>query len=286
MTARQLVLTVVAIAASSACGGRALNPGPTSGAAGNGGAGHEGGTAGTAGTSGSVGAGGSVGTGGTGGSGIAAGGTGGAGGITSTGAAGTCGVERLTAAEATGLYRKYAFEVQPGPGLNPTVIFEGVPLDVPGLWEGLNAQLFLVKGFSQDGSPWRDCTIMTSACRVFIPSAECGLAVRPLSSGLVANGAFYFAWGSGSGVFRSRLGKLAPDGAEFTKSVSPEYFNANSSGPPLVLQTSGSDILVYRARDTAFNQWSSAELIGKLKDLGDSLTIVDDSGQPIAATLP
>jgi hypothetical protein len=206
MTARQLVLTVVAIAASSACGGRALNPGPTSGAAGNGGGGHEGGTAGTAGTSGSVGAGGSV---GTGGSGIAAGGTGGAGGITSTGAAGTCGVERLTAAEATSLYRKYAFEVQPGPGLNPTVIFEGVPLDVPGLWEGLNAQLFLVKGFSQDGSPWRDCTIMTSACRVFIPSAECGLAVRPLSSGLVANGAFYFAWSSGSGVFRSRLGKLA-----------------------------------------------------------------------------
>jgi hypothetical protein len=58
--------------------------------------------------------------------------------------------------------------------------------------------------------------------------------------------------------------------------------------PPLVLMTSGSDIFVYRVDSTAFNEWSTsdAQLIGKLQDRGDRLTIVDDSGRAIDTLLP
>ena len=214
----------------------------------------------------------------------AAGGGGAAGETGAGGAAGSCGGGRLTATEATTLYRRYAFEVQPG--LNPMVTFEVSELDVAGLWEGLDAQLFEVIGRGEGGSFFRDCTILTHACQVFVPAGDC-ISPDPLSSGRVVNGAFYFSWGSGSGVFRSRLGKLVPNGAQFTRSVSPEYFNASLGPPPLVLQVSGADIFVHRAANTlAFNEASSAKKMGKLKDLGDALVIVDDAGNAIATTLP
>jgi len=212
------------------------------------------------------------------------GGIGGGGGLSAGGSTGGCGTDRLTAPEATNLYRGYAFAVQPG--LNPTTVFEARELDVAGLWEGLNAQLFYVSGKAEDGGFFRDCTILTHACQVFVPAGECSQAVTALASGVVANGAFYFSWGFGSGVFRSRIGKLAPNGVQFTRIVSPSYVNANSGGPPLVLRVSGADILVHRASSQVFNEPSTSAQVGKVKDLGDALTIVDDSGQPIAETLP
>lgn len=224
------------------------------------------------------------GSGGLSGHGPSAGGMGGAAGMISGGAAGSCGTERLTAPEATSLYRKYAFEVQPD--LNPTTVFEARELEVEGLWQGLNAQLFDVSGRAENGGFFRDCTILTHACRVFVPAGECSDFASPLSSGLVANGAFYFSWGSGSGVFRSQIGKLTPDGPQFTRVVSAASMNASYGPPPLVVQKAGTDILVYRANPTAFNQWSSADQLGKLDDRRDSLVVVDGSGQPIANPLP
>lgn len=243
----------------------------------------------TGGTAGSVGGGGGAGVTSTGDAAGSVGGVAGAGGdplvIGAGGTAGRCEVDRLTAAEATSLYRSYAFQVQPD--LNPTVIFEASELDVAGLWEDLHAQLFYVAGKSQEGSPFRDCTVLTHACQVFVPAGECSQVTSTLSSGLVVNGAFYFSWGTGSGAFRSRLGKLAPNAAKFNRSVSPEYFNPGYRPPPLVLEVSGADIFVHRAVNALeFNGPASAEKIGKLKDLGDTLTIVDDSGNAIATALP
>jgi hypothetical protein len=245
------------------------------GVPGSGGSGNDGGGAGTSSTS----VGGAAGMGGS-----TVGRGGGGGGISTGGTAGSCGVDRLTAAAATSLYTSYAFERQPG--LNPTVIFEARELDVAGLWEGLNAQLFFVSGKGQGGSFFRDCTILTHACQVFVPEGECSQGVIGLASGVVTNGAFYFSWGSGSGIYRSRLGKFAPNGAQFVRTVSPEYFNAGLSGPPLVLQVSGADILVYRASSYAFNGPPTGDPIGKVKDLGDALSIVDDTGRAIPSMLP
>jgi hypothetical protein len=154
------------------------------------------------------------------------------------------------------------------------------------LWEGLNAQLFHVSGKAEDGGFFRDCTILTHACQVLVPAGECSQFVMPLASGVVVGGAFYFSWGSGSGVFRSQLGKLVPNGAQFTRTVSAEYKNANFGWPPLVLRVSGADILVHRASSTVFNDPPTADPIGQVKDLGDALSIVDDAGRAIANILP
>ena len=289
-----LILTMM-VAASPACGGGKIGAGHSSGGAGglstgggtvDSGAGAIGGsTAGAGGAAGAMAVDGAAGRAGIGGAAGSLGG-GGAGGQTGIGGtAGSCGGGHLTATEATTLYRRYAFEVQPD--LNPTVTFEVSELDVAGLWEGLNVQLFQVIGRGEGGSFFRECTVLTHACQVFLPADDCVSFTSQLSSGRVVNGAFYFSWGSGSGVFRSRLGKLVPNGAQFTRSVSPEYFNANLAPPPLALQVSGADIFVHRAAHAfEFNGEFAAEKLGKLKDLGDALVIVDDSGNPIATTLP
>jgi hypothetical protein len=201
-------------------------------------------------------------------------------------AAGSCGTERIAADEATTLYTKYALALQPD--LNPAVVFEAKELEVTGLWEGLQAQLFYVSGRSQDGTPWRDCTVLYRACRIFVPTGECSQVVEPIASAVVANGAFYFSWAWGSGVVRSQLGKLAPQGPELTRVVSAQYFNSSGGPSRLVLEPSGSDILVYRTNKVAFNAppGSGASSIGKLEDAGDRVTIVDDSGRELDTTLP
>jgi hypothetical protein len=275
-----MLVLMVAAAASRGCGGTTAG---ARDAPGNGGSGGDGGAAGT--SSGGLG-GTDGGAGGTDGGAGGSGGTdGGAGGTTTGGTGGSCGAERLTAAEATSLYRSYAFDVQPD--LNPTTIFEASELDVVGLWEGLRAQLFHVRGTSDTGGFFRNCTVLTHDCQVFVPAGECSQFAQALSSGLVANGAFYFSWGTGSGVLRSQIGKLVPNGTQFTRSVSPGYIHAGTSPSRLILQLSASNILVFRTDVGAFNQWSSTlEHVGWLRDLGDTLTIVDDAGQPIPSPLP
>jgi hypothetical protein len=200
------------------------------------------------------------------------------------GAAGTCATERLTAPQAASLYRTYAFETTPD--LNPAAVFEVQELEVEGLWQGLGAQLFDVGGREGTGGFVRYCTILTHACRVFVPAGECDGVASPLKSGLVANGSFYFSWSWGSGVYRSQVGKLTPHATELTRMVSSPYMNASYGPPPLVIKKAGADILVYRDNVAAFNQWSSPDPVGRLDDRNGSLIVVDGSGQPIGNPLP
>jgi hypothetical protein len=283
-----LVLTTLATGATSGCRNRPITD-KTPGAAGSSGSGNAGGTmsisaAGRGGSSASA-----AGSGGAGGTIVATGGTGG----TTTANAGSCGTDRITASEATAIYTKYAFEVQPG--LNPTTVFAATELQVANLWEGLCAQLFYVSGFSADGNAFRDCTVVTYAGQIFVPTGECSQGTGLIASALVARGAFHFSWRSGSGVDYWHLGKLAPNGPQLTRTESSWYVNSAPGVTRLVLATAGADILVYRtggliyrADRTALIEWSTADaqLIGKLEDEGDRLLIVDDSGQPIGPTLP
>lgn len=197
---------------------------------------------------------------------------------------GTCDGLRITAPEATARYTTYAFQIQPT--LNPETTFAAEELTVDGLWNSLGAQLFNAKAFAADGILWRECHVVFHACQFTLPTGDCGAPGGILSSGLVDHGAFYFSWGSGSGIYRSRLGKFSANGAVLSRIVSAEYFNANSAPPTLVLQASGSTIAVKRADVTAFNVWATAEAIGTLKDHGDRLAIVDDAGQELPTTLP
>jgi hypothetical protein len=194
----------------------------------------------------------------------------------------TCSNARIDASAAAALYTEYAFRVQPS--LNPLVTFTAEEKNVAGLWEGLQAQLFNGKGYSSDQTLWRECYFLYRDCQITVAADDCSFGV--LTSGVVANGAFYYSWNQGSGIFYSNLGKLVPNGTSLVKTVSAAYNNSTMSPPGLVLGVSGLNLAVYRAASLAFNVWSNAELIGTLADLGDRLAILDSSSQEIPETLP
>ena len=110
----------------------------------------------------------------------------------------------------------------------------------------------------------------------------------PITSGVVTHSAFYYSWGSGSGMYRTNFGKLAPSGPMLVRTTSGGYPNPGYGPPPLVIALEAGQILVYRPAGfpSDFNQWEGGELIGTLKDFGDRLAIVDSSGQEIPAAFP
>jgi hypothetical protein len=195
----------------------------------------------------------------------------------------TCSNVRIDVTKAASLYTEYAFRVQPD--LNPLVTFTAEERSVPGLWENLGAQLFNSKGHLPNETISRECDFLYRVCQITIPTDECGMVGGTLTSGLVANGAFYYSWDGGSGIFHTRLAKLVPAGTALVKTESPVYINS-TMGPGLVVQASGATLVVYRVTATAFNVWSNPELIGTLADLGDRLAVVDSSSQELPTTLP
>jgi hypothetical protein len=100
--------------------------------------------------------------------------------------------------------------------------------------------------------------------------------------------ALYFSWGSGSGIYRSTLGKLAPSGDGLVKTTSGEYFNPSHGPPTLVVALENGQLNVYRAKVSwaRFNDWQDPEFMGTLKDFGDRLAIVDGNGRELPSTLP
>jgi hypothetical protein len=218
-----------------------------------------------------------------------------------TGDAGEAGVAcsgvRLTVAEATVLYTRAAYTQSLGaarPVYDPSRKFALEELSVDGLWEVLHAQLFAA---TEEGSAFPYCPVVFQACQGAWPIDDCDLArvsmTAVLRSGLVANGAFYYSWSWGSGIFQSRFGRLAPDGNGLARIVSNgSYTNPDGNPPPLVLQVAGADILVRRPDMTAvtvspaFNGWPTGELIGKVKEYDDHLALVDTNGVEIVRDLP
>ncbi len=212
------------------------------------------------------------------------GGVSGTGGTTGAGGAG-CAPTPISESQAATVYAAYA--MQDTPGLDPSVTFAAQEKTVPGLWEEIRAQLFSGKIYTAGSSAWSECSFIYRDCALTMLTDDC-TSFGPIASGVAANGAFYYSWGSGSGVFRSTLGKLAPSGSTLAKTTSIEYFNRSYGPPGLVIAREGEPLLVYRATVDLgkFNEWKDPELMGTLKDFGDRLAIVDNNGQELPSTLP
>jgi len=233
---------------------------------------------GTGGISSSSGAGGSS-TGGAGGTGGAdaspanGGATAGSGDVGITG--GACSETRVDASQATAAYTAYAFRVNPD--LNPLATFTAEELNVPGLWEALQGQLF-AGNWAVDTTSFQACSFLYRHCEVTVV-VDGKVMFGQIVSGVVANGALYYSWQFGSGLYYSNIGKVAADGSALVQTVGPSYMLG--SPPPLVLETDTTEVLVYRAMTDVFNVWSTKEPFGTLKDYGDRLAIVDSTGQEI-----
>ena len=231
--------------------------------------------------------GGSIGSGGAGGS--STGGTGGTGGADTSPAnggatagsgdagitGGACSETRVDASQATAAYTAYAFRVNPD--LNPLATFTAEELNVPGLWEALQGQLF-AGNWAVDTTSFQECSFLYRHCEVTVV-VDGKVMFGQIVSGVVANGALYYSWQFGSGLYYSNIGKVAADGSALVQTVGPSYMLG--SPPPLVLEADATEVLVYRAMTDVFNVWSTKALFGTLKDYGDRLAIVDSTGQEI-----
>ena len=217
------------------------------------------------------------------------GGTGGAGGIDGSpangGAAagsgdsgvtgGACSETPIDASQAATAYTAYRLGVQPD--LSPSATFVAEELNVPGLWEALQAQLFAAR-WADDTSSFQVCSFVYRHCELTVV-VDGNVMFGQIVSGVVANGALYYSWQFGSGIFYSSIGKVASDGSALVEAVGPFY--SLGAPPPLVLEATATDVLVYRAMPQVFNVWSTKELFGTLKDYGDRLAILDSNGQEI-----
>jgi hypothetical protein len=245
---------------------------------------------------GGTGAGGAIGSGGTGGiisssgaGGSSTGGTGGTGGADASPASGgatagsgdagitggACGATRVDASQATAAYTAYAFRVNPN--LNPLATFTAKELNVPGLWEALQGQLF-AGYWAVDTTSFQECSFLYRHCEVTVV-VDGNIMFGQIVSGVVANGALYYSWQFGSGLYYSNIGKVAADGSALVQTVGPSYMLG--SPPPLVLEADATEVLVYRAMTDVFNVWSTKAPFGTLKDYGDRLAILDSTGQEI-----
>lgn len=241
-------------------GGSQAVPMGGSGAGGMGGASVSGGATGTSAAGGATATGGAAVTGGT----------------MSTG--GTCAKSPIDATQAAAVYAGYL-------STSATIVAE--EKTVPGLWQGMQAQLFSGKTLDKTGAVSTECSFVYHNC-VVTPLGDNCAWFGPILSGVAANGAFYYSWRSGSGIDYSILGKLAPDGDVLAGTSSIEYTNPSLGPPNLVVALEGGQVLVYRATVYwgKFNDWLTPELMGTLKDFGDHLGILDSTGQELPAKLP
>jgi hypothetical protein len=150
----------------------------------------------------------------------------------------------------------------------------------------MQTQLFFGKMFAEDGSVWQEVAFLVRRCTLTMPTEDLWFGL--IDSGVVANGAFYYSWGYGSGIYTSNLGKLVLDAASLVRTTGPGYRNPGSGPPGLVVALENARLVVYRATVNwgKFNEWLNPEPMGYLKDFGDRLAVVDGSGKEISTTLP
>jgi hypothetical protein len=180
-----------------------------------------------------------------------------------------------------------AYAAHLGSSLDPSLTIAAEEKTVPGLWDEMRAQLFSGKIYMADGTTSSECSFLYRNCALMMLTEDCSW-FGPIVSGAATNGAFYYSWSWGSGIFRSLLGKVAPAGDDLVKTTSGEYFNPGMGPPNLVVALEGGQVVVYRATVywAKFNEWENPELIGMLADFGDRLAIVDSEGQELPNVLP
>ena len=209
---------------------------------------------------------------------------GGAGAVDAT-EAGGCAQTPISESVAAARFRAYMFATVPN--YNPETSFAAQEVTVPGLWDDLQAQLFTGK-ISVAGEPRPECSFLYRQCKVEPVTGSCGWFGMILS-GVSHNGAFYYSWGRGSGIYRSTLGKLTPGAGAWGRTTSIDYFNVGGNGlPNLVVDRQGDRLLVYDAQVTwgKVNEWRNPKLVGTLADLGDRLAVIDENGQELPGGRP
>jgi hypothetical protein len=194
-----------------------------------------------------------------------------------------CPGTRISADEAAAIYGAYVKGNNPDD--NPQAVFTAEEKSVPGLWEDLRAQLFVGKVGVSDTT--MGCAFVYRRCAITIPTYSCdwfGL----LSSGVVKDGAFYYSWGAGSGVYRSIFGKLTPEGDGLAKLLSGEYFDTVTGGDTLVVSLADAQLAVYRATTlwSSFNDWSNPRYVGTLADLDGRLVVIGPDGRELPSLTP
>ena len=192
-----------------------------------------------------------------------------------------CSGTRIDNKQAASAYAEYVR--QTNPQVAPRGSYLAEEKTVANLWDVLQAQLLFATWYDDDGTAGNTTAFLYRNCTITSVTQDSWFA--EIDSGVVANGAFYFSWGSGSGIYRSNLGKLVPSGTAFLRTTSDAYFNPGSGPPGLVVSLENGRLVVDRARGK-FNEWTNPERIGFLKDFGDRLAVVDANGKEISATLP
>jgi hypothetical protein len=203
---------------------------------------------------------------------------------TDVGGSGGCVGTPISEDVAAASFRDYMLTTNPN--YNPDTTFGAEEISIPGLWDGLQAQLF-TGTVTLTGETRPECSFLYRACRVE-PVNGAYIWFGPILSGAVRDGALYYSWASGSGIYRSTLGKVVPVAGTWQRTKSIDYFNPSSGPPGVVVARDGNELLVYRAYVPwgRVNEWQNPERMGRLADFGDRLAIVDESGQEIPSVLP
>jgi hypothetical protein len=192
-----------------------------------------------------------------------------------------CSGARIDNTQAASVFTEYMRNGTPE--VKPTGSYRAEEKTVASLWETLQAQLFFATWYANDGTAGNTVAFLYRNCMVTLPTGDSMFS--EIDSGVIANGVFYFSWGSGSGIYRSNLGKLALKGTTLTRTTSAAYFNPGSGPPGLVVSLENERLVVDRAWGK-FNEWTNPERMGFLKDFGDRLAVVDSNGKEISTTLP
>lgn len=176
------------------------------------------------------------------------------------------------------LFRAFVFTSRPD--LDTNTVFNIRKWEVKGLWEGLKVAVFEVQdslnGYVFDGYvfAYHDGQIIRLANSNGAPG---------LFSGLVSNGAFYYTYGFGSGIFRSHVAKMQIADGRLEVSISGGFrdevlFVTTDSGGKVKVVDGG-------FKPFNFNDWGAARGVGFAGMTNSSgLQIIDAKGNIIAPT--
>jgi hypothetical protein len=195
-----------------------------------------------------------------------------------------CHATALSPAEIAPLFSEYAYRAQPG--LAAGVSFDVRALDVPGLWDDLHAQLLYVIYKAAGGSEFARRTVLFRDCVFFAPPRLSDSTAMPLS-GVMAGGALWLSYESGSGILRTNFIRLtfADSQLESAESAGGYQFK------PLFLRREGAVVLVetagypFDAVYPTFNPSAEAQPFGTATLRDGKIVVVDAGGTPIPWTI-
>jgi hypothetical protein len=189
----------------------------------------------------------------------------------------------LGPAELAPLFREYAYRAQPG--LAAGVVFDVRPLDVPGLWTEMRAQLLYVVYKNAEGTEFTRRTVLFRDCSFFAPPRLSDATAAPLS-GVMVDGSLWLSYASGSGILRTNFIRLTFVGGQLESAPSEGGYRDKE----LCLRREGSSIVVeegypFDAVWPGLNPGVAARPFGTAVLQNGYIVVVDSAGTPIRWTI-